>query len=324
MIFPRLRRHPGLDAQEGRNDLRHQLFGGIGRRPVAAGPRSGSDPSGPDPVGSCARSSGSAHAAPWRSSPRCCGTAPAAAAGCGLHQAGSRPDPRHGRSPPQWRPGSARHSPAAPPVPAARAALGRISLHLRRIENSAGLGQQVGAAVGGLCRCPFELATDRPPCSSVSASTLQLLVEDHRRSLLTPAHLRADLLPLLEARPAPVLFAGDLGGGPEHQHVHAPVLPPGGGIHRLQRVLPGVIQGFCQPAALDVSICSMIQAVIRSSISACSLTPRPFFLPHVPVVPRNLPDFLRRLKAVRGRAGIVLKRPPPQEAGAIAPTPQLG
>ena len=92
VILPGLRRHPGLDAQEGRNDLRHQLHGGIGRRPVAAGPRSGSDPSGPAPDGSCARSSGSARAAP-RSSPRCCGTVQAAAAGCCPHRACSRPIP---------------------------------------------------------------------------------------------------------------------------------------------------------------------------------------------------------------------------------------
>jgi len=59
VIIPRFGRHPGPDAQEGRPDLRHQLFGGIGRRPVAAGPRSGSAPSVPCPGGSCVRSSGS-------------------------------------------------------------------------------------------------------------------------------------------------------------------------------------------------------------------------------------------------------------------------
>ena len=83
---------------------------------------------------------------------------------------------------------------------------GRVALHLGRVEDIAGLGQQVGAALGGLCGGPLELAADRPV----------------RRCSAT-AHLNADLLPLLEARPAAVLVAGDLGGGPEHQHVHAPV-----------------------------------------------------------------------------------------------------
>jgi hypothetical protein len=36
VILPWFGRHPGLDAQEGRTDLRHQLFGGIGRRAKAA------------------------------------------------------------------------------------------------------------------------------------------------------------------------------------------------------------------------------------------------------------------------------------------------
>lgn len=234
MILTGFGRHLGLHAQERRPDLRHQLFGGIGRRPVAAGPRSGSDPSGPDPVGSCARSSGSAHAARWRSSPRCCGTAPAAAAGCGLPQAFRGPDHRpcgghkalsalqpH-RQPRRFRP------------------LGWcVALYLGGIEASAGLGHDVGARTGGLCWCPLELATDRPPWSGVSASTLQLLVEDHRRSLLAPAHLGAGLLPLLEARPPAVLVAGDLSGDPAHQHFHAPLLPLGGDNHRLQRVLSG-------------------------------------------------------------------------------------
>ena len=99
---------------------------------------------------------------------------------------------------------------------------GRVALHLGRVEDIAGLGQQVGAALGGLCGGPLELPADRPVRRCV-ASARQLLVEDDRRSLLTTAHLSADLLPLLEARPAAVLVAGDLSGGPEHQHVHAPV-----------------------------------------------------------------------------------------------------
>ncbi|HYP03191.1 MAG TPA: hypothetical protein VER57_01435 [Cyanobium sp.] len=78
----------------------------------------------------------------------------------------------------------------------------------------------------------------------MSASARQLLAEDHRRFLFTPAHLGA----------------GDLGGGPEHQHIHAPAFPLGGGIDRLDRVLgPAWIQGFCQPSALAFSICSMIR-----------------------------------------------------------------
>jgi len=35
VILPGFGRHRGPDAQEGRPDLRHQLFGGIGRRAKA-------------------------------------------------------------------------------------------------------------------------------------------------------------------------------------------------------------------------------------------------------------------------------------------------
>jgi hypothetical protein len=50
----------------------------------------------------------------------------------------------------------------------------------------------------------------------------------------------------------------------------------------------------------------MIQAVIRSSISACSLTPRPFFLPHVPACASNLPDFQRRVKAAERQSPAII------------------
>ncbi len=73
----------------------------------------------------------------------------------------------------------------------------RVVRHLGDIDDKINdLDKQVGADLGGHCGDPVELATDRPVRRCTTTTRRELLVENLSQSLLTPAHMSADLLPL--------------------------------------------------------------------------------------------------------------------------------